>query len=142
MLRAEIIAAARGWIGTPFMPQQSRKGEGCDCAGLIVGLAKEIGSVEEWFRLPPYRQQPDGSMARLCDEHLVRVPIGAERPGDVVMMRFAKLPQHLGILVPYRDSLIAVVHALMTTKKVVEHRLDARWRMSIMGAYAFPGVED
>jgi hypothetical protein len=59
------------------------------------------------------------------------------------MMRFDRLPQHLGVLVPYRDSLVAVVHALMKPKpQVAEHRLDERWRQRIVAAFAFPGIED
>lgn len=142
MKRSEVIAAARGWLATPFRPQQSRKGEGCDCAGLIIGLAKELHLVDETFTAPPYRQQPDGTMQRLCDQHLIRLSRGAERPGDVVMMRFAKVPQHLGVVVPYRSDGLAVIHALMTVGKVCEHRLDARWRKFIIAAYAFHGVED
>src|SRR5215207_7343246 len=36
--REQIVAAARGWIGTPYHHQASVKGVGCDCLGLIRGL--------------------------------------------------------------------------------------------------------
>lgn len=40
---AQIVSAARGWIGTPFRDQQAVKGVGCDCLGLVVGVAEECG---------------------------------------------------------------------------------------------------
>jgi NlpC/P60 family putative phage cell wall peptidase len=142
MKRADVIAAARGWIGTPFRPQQSLKGQGCDCAGLILGIARELAIVSPEFKVPPWRQMPDGTMPKVCKAHLVPVPKLNARPGDIVMMRFEKLPQHLGILVPYRDSILGIVHALMRPAVVAEHRLDPRWKQRIVAAYSFPGVED
>lgn len=142
MIRAEVVDTVRAWLGTPFIPQQSRRGVGCDCAGLVLGVARDLGIVAPDFRLPTYRQQPNGSMLKLCDEHLIRLSRGSQRAGDVVVMRFQREPQHLGILVPYRDTLLAVVHALMTSERVVEHRLDARWTAFVTAAYAFPGVVD
>lgn len=32
---ADIVAAARGWIGTPYLHQASLKGVGTDCLGLV-----------------------------------------------------------------------------------------------------------
>ena len=34
-----VIAAARGWLGTPYHDQASVKGAGCDCLGLARGVA-------------------------------------------------------------------------------------------------------
>ena len=40
MARAEaVIAAARGWIGTPYLHQASLKGVGTDCLGLVRGVS-------------------------------------------------------------------------------------------------------
>ena len=40
--RDAIVAAARGWIGTPYVHQASVKGLGCDCLGLLRGLWREM----------------------------------------------------------------------------------------------------
>ena len=40
--REQIVAAARGWAGTPYHHQASVKGVGCDCLGLIRGLWREL----------------------------------------------------------------------------------------------------
>ncbi len=39
----KIVEKSREWIGTPFHEQGRQKGIGCDCVGLILGIAKEIG---------------------------------------------------------------------------------------------------
>ena len=35
---ARVIAAARGWLGTPYHDQASVKSAGCDCLGLARGV--------------------------------------------------------------------------------------------------------
>ena len=37
-----LVAAARGWIGTPYVHQASCKGAGADCLGLVRGVWREI----------------------------------------------------------------------------------------------------
>ena len=50
-----IVAAARGWIGTPYLHQASVKGAGCDCLGLLRGVWRELAG-EEPEAAPPYSQ--------------------------------------------------------------------------------------
>ena len=50
--RETIVAAARGWLGTPYHPQASVKGVGCDCLGLIFGLWRELCGPEP-EKMPP-----------------------------------------------------------------------------------------
>ncbi|MDG1118150.1 MAG: peptidase, partial [Flavimaricola sp.] len=33
-MTADVVATARGWIGTPYLHQASCRGAGCDCLGL------------------------------------------------------------------------------------------------------------
>jgi cell wall-associated NlpC family hydrolase len=40
--RAELVAEALSWQGTPHLWQQSRKGRGCDCLGLVWGVARAL----------------------------------------------------------------------------------------------------
>ncbi len=39
----EVVRVARTWLGTPYHHQGRVKGAGVDCAGLSVGVAKELG---------------------------------------------------------------------------------------------------
>ena len=41
-----VVAAARGWIGTPYVHQASVRGAGADCLGLIRGVWREIHGKE------------------------------------------------------------------------------------------------
>lgn len=41
-----VAAEARTWCGTPFIWQQSLKHVGCDCKGLVRGVAAELGFPE------------------------------------------------------------------------------------------------
>lgn len=43
---AEVIAEARGWIGTPYRHQGRRKGVGCDCLGLLIGVWRAVYGQE------------------------------------------------------------------------------------------------
>lgn len=49
--RAEILAVARAWLGTPYLHQASAKGKGADCLGLIRGVWRELYGAEP--ELPP-----------------------------------------------------------------------------------------
>ena len=46
MSRDAIIAAARGWIGTPYRHQASCNQVGADCLGLIRGVWRELYGAE------------------------------------------------------------------------------------------------
>ena len=41
-LRAQIVAQARQWIGTPYLHQASLRGCGCDCLGLVRGVWRTV----------------------------------------------------------------------------------------------------
>ena len=48
-----VIAAARGWLGTPCHDQASLRGVGCDCLGLARGVWRDV-VVAEPQPIPPY----------------------------------------------------------------------------------------
>ena len=78
-IRERIVAAARGWIGTPYRHQASLKGVGCDCLGLLVGVWREV-TGKAVGSLPPYT--PDWAEANgreTLAEGLREVP-DADRP--------------------------------------------------------------
>ncbi len=138
--REEVVATARAWIGTPFREQCHMRGEGADCVGYIRGVADEIGDLPAGFNIV-YKQAPDRRrMQRECDKVLRPVLVEQMQPGDVVLIQTVKEPHHMGILVDYRDG-FGIVHALKARGKVVEHRLDSKWRKSIVAAYSYPSVE-
>ena len=48
-----VIAAARGWLETPYHDQASLLGVGCDCLGLARGVWRELVGAEP-HPIPPY----------------------------------------------------------------------------------------
>ncbi len=138
MTRVQIVAAARAWVGTPFQHQATLKGVGCDCRGLVVGVAREAGYPVEIAT--NYSRYPTGQyLMDVCDAYMTRIDRDALRPGDVVAMTFESDPQHVAIVGDYPGGL-SLIHSLARSG-VVEHRLDSVWAGRIMQAYRIPGVE-
>lgn len=130
--RADVIAEARAWAGTRWH-HQGRSRAGVDCVGLVIKVAHALGLSA--FDIADYARQPDPAMMRaLLAEHME--PIAKPEPGDVLLMRFEKEPQHVAIMTDR-----GIIHAYAQARKVVEHRLDSLWRGRIVGAYRFKGLD-
>lgn len=137
----DIIAQARTWLGTPYHHQARLKGVGCDCLGLVVGVADELalthkdGSLLSSFDQTNYSHQPDGTyllqmMASVLDE----VPKEDARPGDVAVFDIEGNPQHVAILTEYIEGL-GMIHCYAPSRKVVEHRLDQKWQNKLVKVF-------
>ena len=144
---AAVVAEARAWLGTRWQHQAALKGVACDCAGLVLGVARALGLAVPQS-VPPYDRRPDGVMLReLCEAHLRPLPHAVSlvtgelvpSPGQVLLFRFDAAPQHLGI-VGDGPGYLTLIHAHAPDRRVVEHRLDDTWRARLVAAYAFPGV--
>ena len=142
MTRAsDIVAAARGWSGTPYLHQASLKGVGTDCLGLVRGVWREvIGDEPE--RPPAYApgwaEMGGGeAMAEAARRHLDEIPCADYRPGDVLLFRWrAGLPaRHCGIAV----ATDTMVHA-QEGAAVTEVALSRWWLRHLAFAFRFPGV--
>lgn len=139
--RAQVVAAARGWLGTRWQHQASARGVACDCAGLVAGVARELGLLAA--ELPAYQRAADGiTMVALCAQHLQRIPRARLAPGDVAVFRFDVYPTHLAIVGDYLHGGLSLIHGLASARQVVEHAFDAAWRARLVDAFAFPGVID
>ena len=132
--RPAIVAAARSWLGTPFHHQGRVKGVGVDCAGLILGVAAELGIV--LGDLKGYGRQPDGEELLLtCRRQGHEIAPRAALPGDVYLIALQGRPQHLAFATDR-----GIIHALAQQRRVVEHRLDLYWAATIAAAFVLPGV--
>ena len=136
-----VIAAARGWLGTPYHDQASLKGVGCDCLGLVRGVWRDLFGSEP-LPLPPYsrdwgetgRREPLAEAARVV---MVEIPVTEMTPGALILfrMRDHAVAKHCGVVTaPDR-----FIHAYERTG-VVEEPLSQAWRRRI--AFAFMFVED
>ncbi|WP_257556401.1 NlpC/P60 family protein [Sphingobium sp. CFD-2] len=122
-----IVAEARQWIGTPFRWQQSAKGRGCDCKGLVAGVARACGRPEgnSIYALmsAEYRRGVDSHLLlRGLSDLFDRVD--AMGPGDVLLMRVGDKAQHLGI---YAGGSRMIHTYAKGPRRVIEVPLNPDW---------------
>ncbi len=144
---AAIAAEALTWIGTPFVWGQSQKGRGCDCKGLVAGVARECGRPEatSWAAtFASYRpDRPVPSTVLLEGMAAVFDPVGLNADqladGDVLLLAIGARPSpsHLAIVAGDR-----AVHAWISPRERVRAtplaallktcRLHSAWRWRIL----------
>jgi NlpC/P60 family putative phage cell wall peptidase len=139
-LAAKVIAAARGWIGTPYRHQASLRHVGADCLGLVRGVYREIYAREPETP-PPYAADwaaASGveSLADAARRHLREVAIDELSAGDVALFRWrqATPARHAGIM----SSACAMIHA-QSGVHVCEIPVSPWWRRRLAFAFRFPG---
>ena len=139
--RAAMVAAAREWIGTPWVHQQRLKGVAVDCVGLVIGIGRELGMCAPDFDVNGYGRRPDGTLLAQCAQLMRHIPRDTMQPGDVIVVATDSAPCHMGILGDYRHGGLSLIHAAMGgLNRVVEHRLMFVRNMQFKGAYALPGL--
>jgi len=137
--RQRIVAAARGWLGTPYHHQASLRGVGCDCLGLVRGLWRELYGAEPEPTPPysPYWAQHEAceTLALAAARHMRPLEPLAIQPGDLLLFRWRDdLPAaHCAILV----SGDALLHA-HDGAAVSEVAFTRWWRRHLSHAFAFP----
>lgn len=142
MSGARIVAAARGWIGTPYLHQCSTRGAGTDCLGLLRGVWREVIGPEP-EAVPPYSQdwaEPAGDEVLLgaALRHLAPRPLTEAAPGDVLLFRMCAggIAKHLGLQARIGEQ-ASFIHAY-TGHGVIESPLSSPWRRRIVARFAFP----
>jgi cell wall-associated NlpC family hydrolase len=141
--RAQIVAAARSLIGTPYHAHGRKPGVGIDCPGVPI-VSCWIVRPQEWGTdVGWYGMQPDGSLMDRCDSYMTRVRKAEMRPGDMIVVRWGTRPHHMGVVGDWRHGGLSMIHAEnWKHKKVVEHRLCFTDNaMEFVAAFRLPGVE-
>ena len=143
-IRPCVVAAARGWLGTPYHHQAAVKGAGCDCLGLIRGVYAEVMGREA--ETPPTYSRDWGEMRgeeTLLDaarRHLSEVPHWQDvTPGDVLAFRMRKgaIAKHAGIVTEaIGPTPMRMIHS-QESVGVVEINLSSWWTRRIVGAFSF-----
>jgi cell wall-associated NlpC family hydrolase len=141
MTRGEQVAAeAREWLGTKFIWQASQKQVGCDCKGLLWGVARELGFPEAESL---YAKVADYSPTRPVPSALLKEgfacifdPISPDdiMPGDVLLVKIHNRASHIAIC----SGPDKVIHAQIGPKDWVKETrlavllkkfpLDSVWR--------------
>ena len=126
--RADLIAAARAWLGKPYRPGGAQAC-GVNCFGLFIAILRDLGGFEDLVRVgSPYvgLSQPPDPLAFLAGlgGSLQRVQPDAVEPGDFIVYRFDGQAQHLALV----TAAGMVLHADSKAGRVVEHRIPPRWQ--------------
>lgn len=139
--REAIVAAARGWLGTPYHHQASVKGVGCDCLGLIRGLWRELHGPEP-ETLPAYTRDwgdVTGSepLLAVARRHLLPLAsVDLAQPGDMLVFRMqAGVAKHAGMLTDDEHFIHAVEELGVT-----EVALTRWWRRRLVAAFSLPNI--
>ena len=141
--RAEILQAARGWLGTPYHHRASVRGAGCDCIGLIAGVWRDLYS-----RVPETPGAYTGDWAEAtgrealleaAHRHLESVLPAGAMPGDIVIFRLRQktVAKHAAIL----TGPATMIHA-QEGVPVSEVALSSWWQRRISGVFKLPDVAD
>lgn len=137
--RAEIVAAARLWLGTPYRHQASLRGVGADCLGLIRGVWRDVVG-DEPERAGPYSpawaELATGEpLLEAARRHLDARAEAEIRPGAVLVFRWRDgvAAKHCGIATDEGHFIHAHDGA-----GVAEAALIPGWRRRIVGVFDFP----
>ncbi|WP_108502292.1 NlpC/P60 family protein [Paracoccus indicus] len=138
-----VVAAAREWLGTPYVHQASVMGSGADCLGLIRGVWRQLHGSEpeptpaytaDWAECGRTEVLHDAAM-----RHLLPVGEGdAWQIGQVLLfrMRQGAIAKHLGILSQVGAD-ARFLHAY-TYHGVIESPLTRPWKSRVVARFRFP----
>ena len=147
MKRDHILSEARKWVGTPYRHQASVCGAGADCLGFLRGVWRGcVGDEPE--AIPAYSADwaeltGEDTLIQAARRHLVEIPVGRAREGDVLLFRMAAgVPAKHCAIVSLCEGATArrILHAYWG-RGVTETRLVPWWSRRIAAAFSFPGVE-
>jgi NlpC/P60 family putative phage cell wall peptidase len=121
-MSAQIVAEAREWLGTKLVFGQSVKQIGCDCKGLVAGVARACGRAEgdsvqalaQDYRAVDPRRLKAGLRA-LFD------PATTIEAGDVLLLKTGGAAQHLAIATG--EGTLIHCSARVSPRRVVEQAL-------------------
>jgi len=140
--REQITSEARTWEGTAYHNRAELKGVGCDCIGLIIGVAKNTGLLRGDYS--PGYYSADWHLHK-NEERLVgeveafgctAVPLDDRQPGDLLLFQFGRVCAHSALLLEDEQ----VIHAVRDFGKVVITGLRGEWSARLRRVYRFPGV--
>ena len=144
-MNARVVAAARGWIGTPYVHQASVRGAGSDCLGLLRGVWREVLGAEPEVA-PAYTMdwsEPQGEerLWAAALRHLKPCASSSDTSGELLLfrMRSTGVAKHLGIAAEV-GAAPTFIHAY-SGHGVVESPLSAPWRRRIVARFEFPTGE-
>lgn len=130
---AQVIDAARTWVGVPFR-HQGRARSGIDCLGLPIVVLQQLGVLPPRFEITNYGRLPSEALAAGITRYCTPAPKAAI-PGTLIAIAWAKLASHVAICTGP-----TLIHAYERIGGVVEHGYRSRWLTMTHSAWRLPGV--
>lgn len=140
-----VIEETRKWIDTPFREKGRTCGIGCDCIGLIIGVANNLGISDANFLT--YGSDPShlGDFTPILEQYLDEIEISSAVPGNIIHFKWVSQPRHFAILTPrnFGDNHFNMVHAYepRPSHRVIEHIYDKKWQRRTISAWRYRNVE-
>ena len=123
--RADVIAEAESWLGTPFHHEARVKGAGVDCGQILLAVYSKFGFMPKDYKLEHY--PPDFAMHRDYEWYLSIVQTFAReiseakvQPADIVLFKWGRLFSHGGIVTDYPN----IIHAWALTRSVTRYAVN------------------
>lgn len=121
-VRAAIVADALTWLGTPYRHLGDVKGQGVDCAMLLVRLLAAQQLIPQDLDPRPY--SPQWHLHRGEERYLqwlqqLGTPTDDPQPGDIAVWRYGRTYSHGALYIGGGQ----VVHALAQARMVLRQRM-------------------
>lgn len=133
----EAAKVVHEWVGTPFHWEASVKGVGCDCRGLLTGVARDLGRPEAdsiEANVVGYSRQIDETALLAGLDKVFKRRNGKPKPGDILAFRIRGKVQHLGIMV--EGGRFAHAYSL-EPRQVIETPLSGLWLKRLAGKWGW-----
>jgi len=135
--REQFVEEAKSWINTPFHHQGRTKGRGCDCLGLILGAASNVGinPYDDSIKYSHHVHTP--TLIRNLRKYLVPISFEESKPGDILLLVDKGDPVHLGI-----RSEKGFIHSYAQSRRVTDQIINEEWRNKILSVFRFPEIDN
>lgn len=141
-MREQIIAEAKEWINTPFHLHGRVKHIGCDCIGLVIGVAQslnlksKLGDVLPHFDHSSYSLRESSiDIEKEMSRHFYLS--NSFEAGNLITLQYDSIPRHVGILSKHASGKLSIIHSNIRVNKVVEHIFDDSMLKRTTGIYSF-----
>lgn len=135
--RSDIVETARSYLGTKFSRSGRDRTRGIDCVGLLTLVGRDLGLDIDDIINYNFEPKPD-TFLNIIRSQTDPVPMGAYKPGNVVLLRQSIYPMHCGIIGRKPEGL-TVINANLHERKVVEQPI-ADWRSEIIELRDYKGI--
>ncbi len=143
--RTQVAEESRTWRDVVHAHQGYSKEWGCDCVGFIRAVGVAVGALHldkltsEVARYNGYSRHTNPKLMRAgLEEFLVPIPVATATVGDILWIKIAKSPRHLGIITEPG----IIIHSDLLVGKVIEHGIVSSRVSTVIGAFKYPDIEE